>query len=132
MFAAGGVPALFVGFIRAGVREPERWQKRRADVGAWTARDSLVALFSAEYRKRTLVNCLFVLISMIGLWAGSVYVPGAVTEIAMRGGYGAREAARIASRATMLSAVGTILGCLGMPLLPTAWDGAGQWPAFTD
>jgi MFS family permease len=115
MFAVGGTPALFVAFIRYGVREPERWKKRMADIGGWTARSSLVTLFSPEYRKRTFLNCLFMLISMIGLWAGSVYAPGAVTQVAMREGYGAAAASQIASWATMLLAAGTILGCLGMP-----------------
>ena len=53
MFAAGVAPALFVAFIRYGVQEPERWKKRIESIGAWTARDSLFALFSLEYRKRT-------------------------------------------------------------------------------
>ena len=54
------------------------------------------------------------LVSIIGLWAGSVYVPGAVTQIALREGYSTGDAARIASWATMLLAAGTILGCLIM------------------
>jgi MFS family permease len=114
MFAAGGVPALFIAFIRYGVREPERWTRRLENLGGWTARDSFFALFSPEYRKRTMLNCLFLLISMIGLWAGSVYAPGAVTQVAMREGRNAADAARIASWATMLLACGTILGCLIM------------------
>ena len=114
MFAAGGVPALFIAFIRYGVGEPERWKKRIESIGGWTARDSFFALFSPEYRKRTVLNCLFMLTSMIGLWAGSVYAPGAVTQVALREGHTAVDAARIASWATMLLACGTILGCLIM------------------
>jgi MFS family permease len=114
MFAAGVAPALFVAFIRYGVQEPERWKKRIESIGAWTARDSLFALFSPEYRKRTTLNCLLLLVSMIGLWAGSVYVPGAVTQVALGEGYSTGDAARIASWATMLLATGTILGCLIM------------------
>jgi MFS family permease len=118
MFVAGGVPALFVVFIRMGVQEPEHWrQKRAAQSGQWAASDSLKALFSLEYRSRTLLNCALLLISMIGLWAGSVYVPAAVSQVAMRDGYTAADAARIASWATMLLACGTILGCLIMPYL---------------
>lgn len=114
MFAMGGLPALFIAYIRAYVREPERWRQRVADIGGWRARDSFFALFSPEYRRRTLLNCVLLLISMIGLWAGSVYAPGAVTEVARRAGFGAADAAKIASRATMLLAFGTILGCLAM------------------
>jgi MFS family permease len=114
MFAVGLAPALFVAYIRYHVREPERWTKRIQSLGAWTARDSFLALFSPEYRRRTTLNCMFVLVSMIGLWAGSVYVPGAVTQVALRQGHGSTDAARIASWATMLLATGTVLGCLIM------------------
>ena len=129
MFAAGIAPALFIAFIRYGVHEPERWKKRLESIGSWTARDSFVALFSPEYRKRTMLNCLFLLISMIGLWAGSVYVPGAVTQVALREGYGPAQAARIASWATMLLATGTILGCLVMAPLAN-WLGRRGALAF--
>ena len=114
MFRGRSRAALFVAFIRYGVQEPERWKKRIESIGAWTARDSLFALFSLEYRKRTILNSLLVLVSMIGLSAGSVYVPGAVTQVALREGYSTGDAARIASWATMLLATGTILGCLIM------------------
>ena len=82
MFAVGLAPALFVAYIRYHVREPERWTKRLESIGVWTARDSFLALFSPEYRRRTTLNCIFVLVSMIGLWAGSVYVPGAASQVA--------------------------------------------------
>jgi MFS family permease len=117
MFATGILPALFIAYIRAYVQEPERWRKRVAETGGWRARDAFFALFSPEYRRRTVLNCVFLLISMIGLWAGSVYAPSAVTQVAVRDGYAAADATRISSNATMLLAVGTILGCLAMPLL---------------
>jgi MFS family permease len=129
MFAVGIVPALFVAYIRYHVREPERWTKRIESLGAWTARDSFFALFSPEYRKRTTLNCIFLLVSMIGLWAGSVYVPGAATQVALREGYSRADAARIASWATMLLATGTILGCLIMAPLAN-WLGRRGALAF--
>jgi MFS family permease len=113
LFAIGGMPALLIAFIRIGVREPERWAKRER----WTARRAFFTLFGSEYWRRTLLNSLFLLIAMIGLWAGSVYVPGAVTQIAARDGYSALEGARLASWATMLLSSGTILGCLAVPWL---------------
>jgi MFS family permease len=117
MFALGLLPALFIAYVRVYVQEPERWRLRRAEIGGWRARDSFLALFSPEYRRRTLLNCVFLLISMIGLWAGSVYAPTAVIQVATRVGYNGGDAARIASRATMLLAIGTIIGCLVMPTL---------------
>jgi MFS family permease len=130
MFAVGGLPALFIAYIRTNVKEPERWRKRREETGGWTARESFVQLFSPEYRRRTLLNCTFLLISMIGLWAGSVYAPGAVTQVATRDGFSATDAARIASWATMLLATGTILGCLGMPLLANRLGRRGALACF--
>ena len=130
MFAMGGAPALFVAYIRVGVHEPERWKKRLAATGGWTAWDSLFSLFSDEYRKRTVMNCLFLLISMIGLWAGSVYAPGAVTQVAIREGFSAPDAARIASWATMLLSTGTILGCLVMPVLANRLGRRGALACF--
>ena len=117
MFVMGGLPALLIAWIRSNVKEPERWQMRRRKTGGWKARDSFFALFSKPYRRVTVLNCVLLMISMIGLWAGSVYAPGAVTQVALRDGYSAADAARIASWATMLLSTGTIIGCLCMPLL---------------
>jgi MFS family permease len=115
MFVVGGLPALFIAWIRFNVKEPERWRRRMKETGGWRARDSFFALFSAQYRRVTVLNCVLQMVSMIGLWAGSVYAPGAVTQVALRDGYSAGDAARIASWATMLLATGTISGCLCMP-----------------
>jgi len=118
VFAVGGAPALLVAFIRYGVAEPRRWTGRLDSLGRqWTATRAFLQLFSSEYRKRTVVNSALLLTSMIGLWAGSVYVPSSVTGLAMLAGYSAVEAARIASYATMLLSVGTIAGCLALPML---------------
>ena len=116
VFACGGTPALLVAFIQYGVSEPQRWQKRLEKLQRrWTSRDAFLALFSTEYRRRTIVNGVLLLISMVGLWAGSVYVPSSVTYLATHEGYSAAAAARLASYATMLLSVGTILGCLALP-----------------
>jgi MFS family permease len=111
MFAVGGVPALLIGFIRYGVRESARWEALA--VRSWP----FFKLFSATYARRTLVNSALVLISIVGLWAGSVYVPASVTQIATREGHTPAEAARLASYGTMILAAGTILGCIALPWL---------------
>lgn len=114
VFAVGGAPALLVAFIRFGVTEPKRWQQLAKRI---TAREAFVMLFGAEYRRRTILNAVFLLISMIGLWAGSVYVPSSVTYLATRAALSSEQGARLASYATMLLSVGTILGCLMLPWL---------------
>jgi len=118
VFAVGGAPALLVAFIRYGVAEPGRWRERLESLGRkWSARDAFFALFSREYRKRTVMNATLLLISMVGLWAGSVYVPSSVTYLATHEGYAPADAGQIASYATMVLSIGTILGCLLLPWL---------------
>lgn len=130
MFALGGLPAIFIAYVRLYVQEPERWRNRLAQIGHWSARDAFFALFSPEYRRRTVLNCVFLLISMIGLWAGSVYAPAAVTHVATRIGYNPADAARVSSRATMLLAIGTIIGCLVMPTLAERFGRRGALACF--
>src|SRR2546425_1649282 len=118
MFAVGGMPVLLVGFIQYGVHESSRWKTRiveahrRPTLGA-----AFMKLFSPTYARRTLLNSAFLLVSIVGLWAGTVYEPTSVIHLALREGFAAPDAARLASYATMLLSTGTILGCLVLPLL---------------
>jgi MFS family permease len=118
MFILGGAPALLVGWIQSGVREPATWQKKAADERERPRmRDAFGALFTPEYRGRTIVNSLLFTVSIVGLWAGSIYVPAAVTQIAIREGYATAAAARLASYGSMVLAIATIAGCLVAPWL---------------
>jgi MFS family permease len=117
MFAVGGVPALLLAWVRHGVTEPERWKQKAGVVRSWRIWQPFAALFSDALRRRTILNSLYMLASICGLWAGTVYVPAAVTSLAEAGGRAGPLAAQLASRATMLVALATILGCLAMPWL---------------
>ncbi len=118
MFALGGTPALLVAFIRYGVREPDRWERRVVELGReWSMKRAFFALFSTEYRRRTVLNSVYVLVSITGLWAGSVYVPAAVTDLAAREGLRETRATELASYAIVLLSAGTILGCVLLPVL---------------
>ena len=118
MFVVGGTPALLVGFIRYGVRESKRWENRIAQVGrSWTMQRAFFTLFSPEYRRRTLLNSTYLLISIVGLWAGSVYVPASVSHLAMKAGFSEGQGVRLASYGTMILSTGTIIGCLVLPIL---------------
>jgi len=113
MFAVGGTPALLVAFIRYGVAEPKRWQTRKS-LTMW---HSFAALFSRLYWRRTLVNSMLLLVSIAGLWAGSVYVPTAINYLATRSGFDSVQATKLASYGTMLLSTGTIIGCVILPIL---------------
>jgi MFS family permease len=131
VFAVGGAPALLIAFIRLGVHESERWKHRVAKLDrSWSARHAFFALFSPEYRRRTIVNAAMLFVSMIGLWAGSAYVPSSVTYLAMKEGHNAAGSARIASWATMLLSTGTILGCLALPWLAARFGRRGALGAY--
>jgi MFS family permease len=117
MFVVGGLPALLLAWIRQGVHEPERWKRKENIARSWAIWQPFAALFSADLRRRSILNSLFMLASICGLWAGTVYVPAAVTALAEAGGRIGPVAAQLASRATMLVSFATILGCLAMPWL---------------
>jgi MFS family permease len=117
MFAVGGLPALLLAWIRYGVTEPECWQRKEGVVRSWEIWRPFATLFSCAWRGRTILNTLFMLASICGLWAGTVYVPAAVTALAEAGGRVGPAAAQLASRAVMLVSFATILGCLLMPWL---------------
>ena len=114
MFAVGGTPALLVAFIRYGVTESKRWQVQQKRKTMW---HSFRQLFSPVYRGRTLLNSIYLLVSIAGLWAGSVYVPTAVNYLASKAGFDSVAATKLASYGTMLLAAGTIIGCIPLPIL---------------
>jgi MFS family permease len=117
MFALGGLPALLLAWIRYGVAEPSRWQEKERVLRSWELWRPFITLFDAKLRRRTILNMLLMLISICGLWAGTVYVPSAVTVLAEAAGQSGAYVARLASWGTMLVAVATILACLAMPWL---------------
>jgi MFS family permease len=130
MFAVGGIPALLLAWVRHGVTEPERWKQKEGVVRSWQIWRPFATLFSAALRRRTILNSLYMLASISGLWAGTVYVPAAVTSLAEAAGRAGPQAAQLASRATMLVSVATILGCLAMPWLAEKFGRRGALGFF--
>jgi MFS family permease len=130
MFAVGGVPALLLAWIRHGVSEPSRWREKDSVIRTSSVWRPLAALFSVKLRRRTILNSLFMLASICGLWAGTVYVPAAVTTLSEAAGMNAAGAARLASWGTMLVAFATILGCLAMPRLAERFGRRGALAFF--
>ena len=118
MFVVGGTPALLVAFIRGRIQEPARWETKQSELGEkWHIHHSFLELFSQQYLRRTIVNSGYLIVSLVGLWAGSVYVPAAMTLIAGREGRSAMVAAQLASYSSALLGIGTVLAALIVPLI---------------
>jgi MFS family permease len=130
MFIVGGIPALFLAWIRHGVSEPVAWKKKENVVRSWAVWRPFAALFSPQWRARTILNSIFMLASICGLWAGTVYVPTAITLLAEAGGHVGPQAAQLASWGVMLVSFATILGCLLMPLLAERLGRRGAQAVF--
>jgi MFS family permease len=116
MFLCGLAPAFLSLYIVFNVKEPEAWAKI-AVAAAVKAASPLKQIFAAPYRRRTIVNAALLTVAIIGLWAGAVYEPTAVIALAKKQGISAADAVRMASLATGLLSIGTILGCLLVPYL---------------
>jgi len=117
MFIVGGAPALLIALVRSGVAEPARWREKSQVMLRRSVRQPFAALFTPEFRRRTVLNSVYMLISIAGLWAGSVYVPSAVIALSDAAGLRAAEGSRLASLATAILSIATIFGCLAVPPL---------------
>jgi len=116
MFLCGLAPVLLSLYIMFKVKEPEKWAKAATTI-ATKAVSPLAQIFNAQYRRRTIVNAALLTVAIIGLWAGAVYEPSAIITLAKKQGMDAVTAVRTASLGTGLLSIGTILGCLAVPLL---------------
>jgi MFS family permease len=118
LFLVGGVPALLVAFIRNNVSEPIHWERKRDELGSRRKmHHAFFELFSHRYRRQTVLNSIYLIVSLAGLWAGSVYVPAGMTYIATRAGRSAMDAAKLASYSTALLGMATVMGALIVPKL---------------
>jgi len=118
MFAVGGIPAVLIAWIRKNVHEPVRWENKLEQLGeTWSMRRAFLVLFSPQYRRRTVLNSVYLIVSLVGLWAGSVYTPAAMTYISERVGNAEMQTARLASYSTALLGLGTVMGALIVPFI---------------
>ena len=116
MFWCGLTPVLVAVMVLLRVKEPERWQQK-AKVKAAGGLSSLRRIFDAPYTRRTLVNTVLLASAICGLWAGAVYAPTAIINLAKRAGMLQPQAVRTSSLGMGLLSLGTILGCLAVPPL---------------
>ena len=129
MFFAG-LPAVALALvIAARVQEPERWKRSAKEPRKPRQAGAFRRIFQAEYRRKTLVMSGLLTVAIVGLWAGAVYEPTAVIILARHIGMSVRGATKLASTATALLSIGTILGCLAAPPI-AEWLGRKKALAF--
>ncbi len=117
MFLCGLAPVVVSLVTLFKVEEPKRWtQAHDPALPAIRRASPLVRIFQAPWRGRTLSMSLLLTVAVIGLWAGSVYVPTASIQLARRAGITASGPV-VASLCTGLLSIGTILGCIAAPVL---------------
>jgi MFS family permease len=114
MFLCGVSPVIVAFLITARVKEPERWKQR---VEGEKRPRPFAEIFTAKYRRKTIVNAALLTVAIIGLWAGSVYEPTAIITLAKKAGMSLAQASKAASVGTVILSIGTILGCLAAPIL---------------
>jgi MFS family permease len=114
MFLCGFVPVIVSLLTLRRVREPERWTRHKSDA---KRAHPLAEIFGPAYRRRTLVNATLLTVAIVGLWAGAVYEPAAITTLAKRAGIVGPAAAKLVSLGTGLLSIGTILGCICLPVI---------------
>lgn len=116
MFLTGLVPVIVSILVLLRVKETDKWERaERGSVQHKAHRSPLKEIFNARYARRTIVAATLLTVAIIGLWAGAVYEPAAVIQLATQAGMAKPDAVRMASIATGLLSIGTILGCLALP-----------------
>ena len=123
MFLCGLAPVVVSIVTLLKVKEPERWEHKHQDEAAVPAakrHSPLAQIFKPPYLGRTIVMSALLTVAVIGLWAGAVYEPTAIITLAKAQGMDQPSAVRMASYGTALLSVGTIVGCLLLPVLAEA------------
>jgi len=122
MFVVGGAPAILVAFFYNKLHEPARWKNRQEEGGIVAMHHAFLKLFTSQYRVRTILNSLYLIASIVGLWAGSVYVPTAITYLSERAGLSAARGVVLSSYSTGILGIGTVIGALLTPFLAKRFD----------
>lgn len=112
MFLTGIVPVIVSIGVLLRVEESKKWKKTG---GGRQETAALISILRGTYAKRTFVAAALLTVAIIGLWAGAVYEPSAVIQLAIKSGMTAVDAGKTASLATGILSIGTILGCLALP-----------------
>lgn len=121
-YLIGVLPALLVLWVRASVREPERWQARQAEVGAAGMGRFSDLIFNGVWRRRAILGTLLASIGLGTFWAITVAGQNLAEELLLRNGVEKAEAVSRAKFAYgIVQAAGGGLGLLAFGPLAALW-----------
>jgi MFS family permease len=112
MFLCGLAPVALALAVRLMIKEPTRWEQKETEAKRGKP---LREIFGSHFRQRTFVLTALLTCSIVGLWAGAVYAPAALTQLAANAGYTGRDIPQLVSYSSMLFSFMTICGCLALP-----------------
>lgn len=112
MFLCGLAPVVLAFVTLSKVQEPPRWKAHESEA---RRAHPLAEIFSPKYRARTLTMTALLTVAIIGLWAGAVYEPTAITQLAKKAGIEGATVPKVVSLGTAILSIGTILGCIALP-----------------
>jgi MFS family permease len=116
MFLCGMTPVIVSILVLTGVKETAKWERKRDR----TVQHPLRRIFAAPWRGQTIAMSLLLTVAIIGLWAGAVYEPTALIQLSRKAGMALPQAIHMASFGTAILSIGTILGCLALPMIAEA------------
>jgi MFS family permease len=118
LFVVGIVPALMVVLVRRRLKEPESWEKARAEQAAAPSHQADMGnlsemLGNPRWRYHTIIGVLLALAGVIGLW-GVGFWTFELVRLVLRPlpGYDAADISRVVAWGTALQDVGACLGML--------------------
>lgn len=116
MFLCGMTPVIVSILVLTGVKETAKWERKRDRI----VQHPLQRIFAAPFRRQTITMSLLLTVAIVGLWAGAVYEPTALIKLSREAGMSLPQAVHTASLGTGLLSIGTILGCLALPIMAEA------------
>jgi MFS family permease len=120
LFLIGAAPAVVAFIIRRTVEEPELWRERDRTPSRWSE------IFSAQYRRRTLLATLVASSVLVAYWGVTSWLPAFLASPIAEGGAGLT----VTKSATWLIALqlGAFFGYISFGWIA---DRIGRRPAFT-
>jgi MFS family permease len=122
MFFLGILPALLIAYLRTNIPEPPRASSSEISKPAFSA------LFSENQARTTWSAALMMACIIFGLWSSNFWAPTVIITKLVATGATPAHAQQMGAVAGLITNVGTLTGCLLMPLI-TGRLGSRRWTA---